>query len=174
MQFLKGEDQEVIDKYRPIFNLASMAALNIAKRASVIFYEVTEFRFYTEEEEKKVKEAAIWSCDDANKTSKIAIRRTADPEALSHEIFHSLYHPSPLHDRNNEDPKYGDKFCNAFRYVLYSSKGKCWMQCDGSQYDAHSLVRKCPDLDSFSKYFVELCNKKRRAGNKRILDLENI
>ncbi|GAF69368.1 unnamed protein product [marine sediment metagenome] len=175
MRFLEGEDQVDINRFKRIFDRARMAALEIAQKAGITFYEITELRFFTDEEEENSKESALWSWDDASKTSKIAMRRTADPEALTHEIGHSLYHPSPLHDRNNEDSKYGDKFCNAFRYVLHPSKSKGWMQCDGGQYDAHKLVKKCPDLESFSKYFVELCNKKRQVGSKkRILELEGI
>ena len=92
---------------------------------------------------------------------------------LTHEVGHSLYHPSPLHDRHGE-PKYGDKFCNAFRYVIHPDKGTGWMVKDGGEYDASALIAKCPDLKAFTDYFVTLCMKKRQDMSKGILDAEEI
>jgi hypothetical protein len=48
------------------------------------------------------------------------------------------------------------------------------MAKDGGQYDAHALIRKCPDLQSFSDYFVNLCAIKRQDFSRRILDGEGI
>src|SRR5262249_17566633 len=144
------------------------------RRAGVGFYEIEEVRFFTRHEEATAREDGVWWPDDRRKVASIKLCRRADVEGLTHEVGHSLFHPSPLHDRHNEDPKYGDKFCNALRYVVDPAKGMEWMAADGEQYDAHKLVERCPDLETFGNYFVELCQRKRQSMNRRILDGEGI
>jgi len=172
--FLVGEEQGVVDKYRLVFDEAVNAAKGIAGKGARPFYEIVEVRFYTQQEGQIKTEEGSWSPDDTAKTATIALKGTADPECITHEVFHSVFHPSPLHDRHNEDKTYGDKFCNGFRYSVNPSKGKHWMPNDGSPYDAHGLIARCPDLATFSSYFVGLCNKKRQDLGKRILDAESI
>jgi hypothetical protein len=172
--FLANESQTDIDRFQPCFDEAVARAREVALKANVSFYEIEKVRFYNLGEEKTQTEDALWLPDDTKRTAHIAIRRAADPEGLTHEVGHCFFHPSPLHDRHNEDPQYGDKFCNGFRYVVHPTKGKSWMPNDGGRYDAHALVMKCPDLNSFSDYFVKLCAAKRQDMSKRILDGEGI
>jgi hypothetical protein len=173
--FLEKESQADIGRFRPIFDKAVTAAKAIAQRAGLDFYDILEVRFYTPAEEKVIPagEAATWRWDDLNRIAYIAIRRSTDPEALTHEVGHSLYHPSPLHDRNGE-PKYGDKFCNAFRYFVHPEKGTDWMAKDGGEYDASALIAKCRDLNEFADYFVALCATKRQDMSKPVLGAEVI
>src|SRR5262249_40576979 len=146
-RFLEHESQADIDRLKPVFDQAVAAAKAIALQAGEDFYEVEEVRFFTPQEEmdKLQSDAASWAWDDEKKLAFIAIRRSADPECLTHEVGHSLYHPSPLHDRHGEPPMYGDKFCNAFRYAVHPDKGTGWMAKDGGDYDASAIIAKCPD-----------------------------
>jgi hypothetical protein len=48
------------------------------------------------------------------------IRIDANPDAtgpLAHEVFHSAFHSCALHDRG-ADERWGDGFCDAFRYFM--------------------------------------------------------
>ncbi len=192
-QFLECGSQEEIKKFKPIFDQAVEEAKKIAEKAGVTFFDIVEVRFYTSDEESKEGNGCKWIPNDEAKTAVIKFSRNADLEALTHEVGHSFFHPSPLHERYNEGAQYGEKFCNAFRYALHPDKGKCWMATDGGSYDAHRLIKKCETLPegklgdllaALSKYFADLCEKKRakiceqkKKGAKdpeRILDSEDI
>lgn len=172
-------------KFDPILHQAISAARAIAHEAGVPFYEIVEVEF-----DDKFKGPADWIWDDEKETARIKIKPDAEPEALAHEVGHSLFHRSPLHDRYNEDPKYGDRFCNAFRYVLYPGGGEFWGRND-NKYDATKLAAKLrtdaqircvpeksdsPKLTkAFTTYFVDLCRRKRHSMLcERILDKEDI
>ena len=141
-KFFENEGEEVREKYWPIYAKSMQAAKELASRAGIRFYEIEEIRFFTSAEQS-TEPAAEWTCDDNSRTARIAIRRDADPECLSHEVGHSFFHPSLLHDRHGEPP-YGDKFCNAFRCLLHPEKGTSWMQNDGGAYDGRAILTKCP------------------------------
>ena len=183
MQFLECEAQKKVKELKPIFDRAVKKAKQIAEEAGVAFYDIVQVRFYTSDEEKNEGAAGKWTPDDKAETAVIAFSRNADPEALTHEVAHSFFHGSPLHDSNNEHRKYGEKFCNAFRYALHADKSKSWMETESGPYDAHALVEKlekrakCKKVDllaALTEYFVELCKKKGSKMCARILDSEGL
>lgn len=172
-KLFEGESKQTIDKYRPILDKAVKAGQEIARRAGTDFYEIAEARFFTLEEEKKTTDAGSFYWDDEKKIAWIRMRRSADPECLTHEVGHCFFHPSLLHDRHGEPPL-GDKFCNAFRYVLHPEKGTDWMAKDGGNYDGHAIIAKCRDLDGFMNYFSALNQKKRKDMSASVLNAEAI
>jgi hypothetical protein len=83
------------------------------------------------------KKHAFYATDNVLKISEIAIRMKDDgPGVLFHEITHDLFHHSRFHNLywpENElsNEKWGEAFCEAFRYVFENEaplKSK-WVQC---------------------------------------------
>lgn len=112
---------------------------------------------------------------------------------ILHELFHSKYDPSILHD-GGSDEKWGEGFCDAFRYFA-SRKLKLnddWLtKIEGfSRSDFHQIMKRSwnltydkeyrypasriiaavgPAWHAFPEYWNQICVR-RRVENQPILD----
>lgn len=104
-----------------------------------------------------------------------------NPGVLFHEMFHSAFHCSPLHD-GGADERWGDAFCNAFRYFMERKllEGEShWLggfrqllaqpaqeRPSGDRYKSAAtfVVNKPENYGGFRKLWDRLITQKRDSG----------
>lgn len=93
------------------------------------------------------------------KTAKIIIPAFLDNlGALFHETFHSAFHHSPLW-QNQLNRKWGDGFCNAFRWFMETQllKKSHWLDTFRKTKDSYKILKKCNwDYQTFKDQWAYL------------------
>lgn len=131
--------------------------------------------------EVKQRDGCVWIWDDAKAEASIQLSNDAELEVLYHEVYHSAFHDSPLH--HGEDEKWGDAWCDAFRYFHDGAfKAKIDRFCDMTfdqarkdgdwnhdknyAYPCSLIINKCnKDYAEFRRLWFDLCEQRKKTGS---------
>jgi hypothetical protein len=112
--------------------------------------------------------------------AKVKIGTEADVEAVYHELFHSVFHFSPLHQGRDEE--WGEAWCDGFRYFHDPSFGGKidryrrmtleevrragdWNHDRRYAYPCSLIINRCgADFRRFRELWLELCEQRKREG----------
>jgi hypothetical protein len=142
------------------------------------WYAITKVE--TKQREGRDNGGAGWIWDDAKAEARIEIGTEAEPCAVYHEVFHSAFHKSPLHD-GGTDQKWGDAWADCFRYshdpafrskidkyrkMSYEEAKKYgdWNHDKEYAYPCSLIVEKCGgDNAKIKELWFDLCKKRSEA-----------
>jgi hypothetical protein len=148
------------------------------------WYEITKVEILRRAGNKDL--GADWIHNDQRGDARIEIGLRADIGCLFHEVFHCAFHAGPLH--NGEDEKWGDAWCDAFRYFHDPDfKNKidkyCEMTIDQAQgaadrssdksyaYPCSLIIKKCDHHDGkLKEMWFQLCKQRRESGKDVLRD----
>ncbi len=104
---------------------------------------------------------AVWSSYVIGEKTYAKITIPAELDDLGvifHEIFHSAFHNSPIW-KNQFNNKWGDGFCDAFRWFMETRllKKSLWLDSFSKTENSYKILKKCEgDYNKFKDLWVYL------------------